>query len=641
MAGQAPIQNSYPISPGAAWNGQDLQQPYYGQVPKRRGPKPDSKPAQTRRQELNRQAQRTHRERKEQYIKALEMELDRFKEVYVNDLNQANHVRRENMLLREILASRGINADQELAGRGAPVGLDTSSGMQIKDSNSISPPQMQPTRALSANLPYLSHTPSTTGYSPMGDHVFPSGSGNASVATHSPGISMQSYGTHQSSPSGPDIQELVIKQEGDGVPAMPGIFEHNPQLAVDFILQLEQTCRDHGEYLVRRSVASPDSAEDAQISGHALMASVTPVRHVREVRPEQGGLIPTRPHQMADTETLQLLQNLLRTSSEAKQAMNLLGGQVTPVMAMQSLRSHRYYHSLTEEDVRRMIEAIKGHVRCYGFGAVMEDFELRDALDVVFATKPEAYDSIGGHYPAEVDDMYSGIVALMAHNPAGNEVESSDDRDQDEDETNIELLREEAADIANRLKTNIIRQIANVVADLGETRFRAIGGFVIDSPAGPTIKAAKVFIMAGFHSPEYYNIGPYADSKEYILACDDREIAYYTHVSETDIIEEAFENTSVADFVDILKRERLALLNEASLFQDIDAEPRVLDFHTGNMLVRDGHLVAILDWEFSSVYPLSELLGAASIIQGSSPGRDEQTMSKMEWEELYHRERME
>ena len=29
-----------------------------GQVPKRRGPKPDSKPALTRRQELNRQAQR-------------------------------------------------------------------------------------------------------------------------------------------------------------------------------------------------------------------------------------------------------------------------------------------------------------------------------------------------------------------------------------------------------------------------------------------------------------------------------------------------------------------------------------------------------------------------------------------------------
>ncbi|RSM11191.1 hypothetical protein CEP52_003103 [Fusarium oligoseptatum] len=35
-----------------------------GNPPKKRGPKPNSKPALTRRQELNRQAQRTHRERK-------------------------------------------------------------------------------------------------------------------------------------------------------------------------------------------------------------------------------------------------------------------------------------------------------------------------------------------------------------------------------------------------------------------------------------------------------------------------------------------------------------------------------------------------------------------------------------------------
>ncbi|PGH14801.1 hypothetical protein AJ79_02817 [Helicocarpus griseus UAMH5409] len=38
------------------------------------------------------------------------------------------------------------------------------------------------------------------------------------------------------------------------------------------------------------------------------------------------------------------------------------------------------------------------------------------------------------------------------------------------------------------------------------------------------------------------------------------------------------------------------------MFQAIDAEPRILvheDFHAGNMLVRDGQLVGIMDWEFS------------------------------------------
>ena len=171
--------------------------------------------------------------------------------------------------------------------------------------------------------------------------------------------------------------------------------------------RLEHTCRDHGEYLVRRSVASPDDPLEAQISGHALMASVPSIRHVKEVPAQQGGLVPTAPHRMADTETLQILHNLLRTSSQARNYMNLLGGQVTPVMAMQSLKNHRNYSSLTEDDVRRMIDSVKGNVRCYGFGAVMEDFELRDALDGVFATKPEAYESIGNDYSADIDDMYS------------------------------------------------------------------------------------------------------------------------------------------------------------------------------------------------------------------------------------------
>lgn len=42
-------------------------------------------------------------------------------------------------------------------------------------------------------------------------------------------------------------------------------------------------------------------------------------------------------------------------------------------------------------------------------------------------------------------------------------------------------------------KGNISWEIANVIADLGETRFQSIGGLALDSPAGPTIEAAKIF----------------------------------------------------------------------------------------------------------------------------------------------------
>ncbi|OIW35644.1 hypothetical protein CONLIGDRAFT_639901 [Coniochaeta ligniaria NRRL 30616] len=81
-----------------------------GNPPKRRGPKPDSKPALTRRQELNRQAQRTHRERKELYIKALEDEVLRLKEIYSNISHDKERLAEENRQLKALLAQNGMSA---------------------------------------------------------------------------------------------------------------------------------------------------------------------------------------------------------------------------------------------------------------------------------------------------------------------------------------------------------------------------------------------------------------------------------------------------------------------------------------------------------------------------------------------------
>ncbi|KAH7035112.1 uncharacterized protein B0I36DRAFT_88323 [Microdochium trichocladiopsis] len=79
-----------------------------GKPPKKRGPKPDTKPALTRRQELNRQAQRTHRERKETYIKALEDEVLRLKQVYTGSTQDKKKLADENRILRALLQQHGI-----------------------------------------------------------------------------------------------------------------------------------------------------------------------------------------------------------------------------------------------------------------------------------------------------------------------------------------------------------------------------------------------------------------------------------------------------------------------------------------------------------------------------------------------------
>merc|ERR1711939_472960 len=91
-----------------------------GQPPKRRGPKPDSKPALTRRQELNRQAQRTHRERKELYIKALEQEVLRLKELYDQSARDREHVTEENHALKELLKAHGTPFDASILSANMP-----------------------------------------------------------------------------------------------------------------------------------------------------------------------------------------------------------------------------------------------------------------------------------------------------------------------------------------------------------------------------------------------------------------------------------------------------------------------------------------------------------------------------------------
>jgi len=97
-----------------------------GQPPKRRGPKPDSKPALTRRQELNRQAQRTHRERKELYIKALEQEVIRLKDTFAATTRERDAFADENRRLRELLMAHGISFDHSSPGSNGMGRVDSS-----------------------------------------------------------------------------------------------------------------------------------------------------------------------------------------------------------------------------------------------------------------------------------------------------------------------------------------------------------------------------------------------------------------------------------------------------------------------------------------------------------------------------------
>ncbi|KAG1906342.1 kinase-like domain-containing protein, partial [Suillus fuscotomentosus] len=164
-------------------------------------------------------------------------------------------------------------------------------------------------------------------------------------------------------------------------------------------------------------------------------------------------------------------------------------------------------------------------------------------------------------------------------------------------------------------KHSVALKIAEIIVDMAGTRFSAIGGFA--SPTshalGPTVEGSKLFKGRGkFHSNRCYPIGPYETTKEYILACYDKEIYYYTHAPASDIDTDFFELTSVEDFVQQLRVKKCQL--ETSFVAE--DEPFVLvhgDFHGRNIIMRGTQVQAVLDWEFAGAYPLGELLGGMGV----------------------------
>ncbi|KDR66039.1 hypothetical protein GALMADRAFT_148205 [Galerina marginata CBS 339.88] len=160
-------------------------------------------------------------------------------------------------------------------------------------------------------------------------------------------------------------------------------------------------------------------------------------------------------------------------------------------------------------------------------------------------------------------------------------------------------------------KQQVAQQIADIIVNMGEIHFDQIGSFTGDAGVllGPTVEGSKLFKgRAKFHSRECYDIGPYKNTKDYVLACYDKEIYYYTHAPTSDIDCDLFEDKSLQDFVHQLlaKRGQLATSSVAT------DEPFVLvhgDFNGQNIIMQGSKVRAVLDWEFSGAYPLSELVG--------------------------------
>lgn len=287
--------------------------------PKRRGPKPDSKPALTRRQELNRQAQRTHRERKEQYVKSLEDELLRVKDLYSKVSRDKDTLLEETRHLKNLLMLNGI------------------------------PFNTQPGMAPSSNYGSEDFATASSVFSPA-----PSQFSNPS----------------QGHVSGPGPSSVGSQGSGMVDPEQAGI---------DFVLKLERPCMVH-----RQIIDGMVNSSGGPPCGHAMMASCAP--------PEQNQDTPFNAKWTAGEAEMQTwdlskgdLARLLDLSSKLE-----LDGEITPVMAWKMVTMDPRVARLNQADFDAVATRLMERVRCYGFGAVMEAWEVRDAMENVLGHRNDA-----------------------------------------------------------------------------------------------------------------------------------------------------------------------------------------------------------------------------------------------------------
>ncbi|PNS17104.1 hypothetical protein CAC42_3839 [Sphaceloma murrayae] len=144
----------------------------------------------------------------------------------------------------------------------------------------------------------------------------------------------------------------------------------------------------HMQYLVVRShnaegqpfhhpMERADDIEHEHMSGHALMASCPPFSHVMEKPGEP------YPHQMPTGISKPDLRRLLELSAR----LPVDGGELTPVMAWAMILRDERIAQLTAQEIVAVQNDLLTKVRCYGFGAVLEEFEVNDALSAVFAAR--------------------------------------------------------------------------------------------------------------------------------------------------------------------------------------------------------------------------------------------------------------
>lgn len=186
---------------------------------------------------------RTHRERKEKYIRELEVQISTLREGYSNDINSANmriyqqrqgleELKDENQTLKQILASHGIPFEAEVEQRQTALRAAGGAHSHATSHQGSSFPGSTPQSVIFSGNAHTNSTPDTSvspGRSP-GAYMSDLSEGNG-------GGTLPYYSGPGYQPSHAAGNDFSSKGDECGAMSSPaGVFETDPQLKIDFVL---------------------------------------------------------------------------------------------------------------------------------------------------------------------------------------------------------------------------------------------------------------------------------------------------------------------------------------------------------------------------------------------------------------------
>lgn len=376
---------------------------------KKPGPKRDSKPAPSEKLERNRQAQRyvphlillskplliaarTHRERKEQYTKDLELEVLRLKELYVTasrERDDAFHARdsllserdrlhaenqrllKENQRMREVIQS---SAPSDSGYDGTSVSCDVTRNSSLSAADGY-PGMVVP----GPYQEYGTQEPVTMQWQQ-----------SVWELCESRGFASDAALQEATPPIKTESTELDLRRMSSAqiISELPPIGMDYDELALDFVLsyvhrnqccygvlltlayRLERPCMGHIQFLHVRAhnhqatqegeiagqpLEVPDDGENQHISGHALMASAPPYSLLMN---DPGKRYPTQfPEGLKRDDLLRLL--------DLSSQLELNDPELPPVKAWMKIMQDQRLQLLGVNDFALLKETLMSKVQCY------------------------------------------------------------------------------------------------------------------------------------------------------------------------------------------------------------------------------------------------------------------------------------